>query len=347
MIRYKRMLSAYIGSHFIVDFACAFLFFRFLYDIDNWLLCLLIYNFCAFALQMPIGLLADMWNKNALCAIGGCLLVLMAYQTVQYEVIAAVIAGIGNAMFHIGGGIDVLNESKDKLTLLGMFVSPGAIGIYLGTLLGKAGGFGAWLPAILLLAGAAAIGLAAYMDMGSFQSHNSKISFPKNFTPILLISLGCLFGVVCLRSYIGMELRFPWKGIKIWSLLFVAAVVAGKTCGGFAADKLGIKKTSLLSLGIAALCFLFFDLPVFGILAVFLFNMTMPITLWAVARILPGSKGFSFGLLTFGLFIGFLPAYLNIPALVSNRFVYALLAGISLILLVMNLGKAVRGNTNE
>ena len=49
--------------------------------------------------------------------------------------------------------------------------------------------------------------------------------------------------------------------------------------------------------------------------AVFLFNMTMPLTLWAAARLLPGAKGFSFGLLTFGLFLGFLPVCLGSGAL--------------------------------
>ena len=40
----------------------------------------------------------------------------------------------------------------------------------------------------------------------------------------------------------------------------------------------------------------------------FLFNMTMPVTLHRAAMLLPGHRGFAFGLLTFGLFLGFLPA---------------------------------------
>ena len=52
------------------------------------------------------------------------------------------------------------------------------------------------------------------------------------------------------------------------------------------------------SAGLAALLYFGAGIPVCGTLAVFLFNMTMPITLWAAARLLPGAKGFAFGLLT-------------------------------------------------
>ena len=37
----------------------------------------------------------------------------------------------------------------------------------------------------------------------------------------------------------------------------------------------------------------------------------MPLTLWAVSKVFPGAKGFGFGLLTFGLFVGFCPAWLG------------------------------------
>ena len=57
--------------------------------------------------------------------------------------------------------------------------------------------------------------------------------------------------------------------------------------------------------------------PIAGILAVFFWNMTMPLTLWAMAGVLSGARGFSFGLLTFALFLGFCPSYLNIRAITS------------------------------
>ena len=53
------LLSLYSVSHFWVDLSCALLLFRTLLGSPDLALCLLVYNFCAFALQMPFGLLAD------------------------------------------------------------------------------------------------------------------------------------------------------------------------------------------------------------------------------------------------------------------------------------------------
>ena len=78
-----------------------------------------------------------------------------------------------------------------------------------------------------------------------------------------------------------------------------------------------------------------------GVLAVFLFNMTMPVTLWAAAKVMPGAKGFAFGLLTFGLFLGYLPSYLGWGSILSAPWAHGLPALISLILLWLPLGKEV------
>ena len=128
------------------------------------------------------------------------------------------------------------------------------------------------------------------------------MSFKNMDSPAFLLAVISLFIVVCLRSYVGMLLDFPWKAEKSWGLILICAIVLGKACGGILADAIGSFKASFLSLGISAILFVFSQYPVAGILAVFLFNMTMPITLWAVARILPGAKGF---LWSFNLWIVF------------------------------------------
>ena len=52
----KRTITIYALGHFLVDFSCAYLLIS--SKPSPWLY--VIYNFCAFALQMPIGLLADL-----------------------------------------------------------------------------------------------------------------------------------------------------------------------------------------------------------------------------------------------------------------------------------------------
>jgi FSR family fosmidomycin resistance protein-like MFS transporter len=54
---------------------------------------------------------------------------------------------------------------------------------------------------------------------------------------------------------------------------------------------------------------------------------------------MPGAKGFTFGLLTFALFLGFLPSWLGWPGLLTGPVSYALVALVSLALLWFPLRK--------
>ncbi|NLK86598.1 MAG: MFS transporter [Clostridiaceae bacterium] len=338
----------YSITHLLVDLACAYLLFSKIFDTKQWLLCVLLYNFCAFALQMPIGLLADRWNRNAVCAAIGCILTAAAYGCWDLPIIAALMAGVGNGMFHVGGGIDVLNLSQKKSGLLGVFVAPGAFGLYIGTIYAKQGVDTAAYIVLALLLMALLTLLLQYAPGRTFRSDNESLSFQTKSladtagqndlrAAAAAGAMACMFLVVCLRSYVGMTLSFPWKGEGSWGLILVCAVVLGKIAGGILADVFGALKTTAASLGLAAILFLFSGYPTSGIAAVFLFNMTMPITLWAVARILPGSKGFTFGLLTFGLFLGFIPVYLGTDPLLSGGGGFAAATVVSLALLCAGL----------
>ena len=126
------------------------------------------------------------------------------------------------------------------------------------------------------------------------------------------MAAACFLAAVILRSYSGMIQNFPWKETLVGSgLILAGAVVLGKMAGGVLADKLGIQRIAYRSMCAAAVGFLCLVYPAAGILAVFFWNMSMPLTLWAVSKVFPGAKGFGFGLLTFGLFVGFCPAWLG------------------------------------
>ena len=92
----KKMLFLYSLTHFWVDLSCALLVFRTLAGGVDFALCLLLYNFCAFALQMPFGLLADRLDRNGVVSAAGCALTALAY-FLPGTVPAAVAAGVGNA----------------------------------------------------------------------------------------------------------------------------------------------------------------------------------------------------------------------------------------------------------
>jgi FSR family fosmidomycin resistance protein-like MFS transporter len=333
------MVSVYSAAHFLIDFACAFLMFRFVAGTSEGFLCVLIYNFCAFAMQMPIGIIADKINRNSQVAIMGCALAALSFGFTNIPIIATVIIGIGNAMFHIGGGIDVLNISEKKLSALGVFVSPGAFGIYYGTILGRGSGFSAFLiPLVLILA--AAVIFAVHKTQKNQYPKNVEFSLKNINSNHITAAIACFFFVVCLRSFVGLTLNFPWRGSGYWGIALLCAVVFGKTIGGFIADRFGTFKTALFSLSLTSILFLFPAIPLAGVTAVLLFNMTMPITLWAMAKLLPAAKGFAFGILTFGLFIGFLPVYLGVDVSGTADRLFALLAVVSLAVLLFGLRRA-------
>ena len=328
------LLALYSLAHFWVDLSCALLAFRTLSASPDFALCLLLYNFCAFALQMPLGLLADRLDRNGAVAAAGCALVALAY-AVPLPLAAAVTAGVGNALFHLGGGIDVLNTSERRAAALGVFVSPGAVGLYVGTLWGGGAAVSALLPPMGLLVLAGGILLLCRRTMGSLHSGNAPVETePVGGSWLPLVPL---FLVVVLRSWMGLGQSFPWKAE--WSLPLVLALALGKAAGGFLMDAVGPRRAAGWSLGLAAALYLLSGHPAPGLLAVFLFNMTMPMTLWAVAKLLPGAKGFGFGLLTFALFLGYLPVYLGWPAVFGNAWACTAAAVLSLALLWKPMGR--------
>ncbi|MBU5625610.1 hypothetical protein KQI82_01510 [Oscillibacter sp. MSJ-2] len=297
-------LTVLSACHFTVDFACAFFLLRCLRQGGNWQVALLWYNFCAFALQMPLGLAADRLRHGRLFGGAGCMLVACGAGLTGFEAVTAL--GVGNALFHIGGGVEVLYSTED-MGPLGIFVAPGAVGLALGLTLRRGG---TWAGAAVA---AALIACAAALLLG--REPAGKSTLPEGdagASPLGAAAL--LFSVVVLRSWAGIGASFPWKAGTL-AIAAACAAALGKALGGALSDRLGPSKVTAWSLGAGAALFLLSHLWGAGLMALALFNMTMPVTLWAMARLMPGLRGFSFGLLTFALFLGFLPVYFGAPAL--------------------------------
>ena len=446
------MTAGYSVLHLLVDGACALAMFGRFIPEDNGCLYILLYNFCAFALQMPLGVVLDALNADrsekrdyafAAAALGVFCTILGAFTH-------PVILGIGNALFHTGGGVGVIKADRaerspansspesfpqdnpsasgflpaDNASLpekpqsgkwygqgLGIFVAPGALGLYLGTMAAKNG---VWETGFLCVSALMILLCAAIWYMGKLcnkeeaerasagagqrealrrecagkesaelectgkesgelecarkgsaelecarkesadQECAGKESGEREYVrkgaanqecagkvyakPEILPVLFCM-AVVILRSHIGMTVGFPWKTGMAAGILAVLAVVGGKMAGGFAAAKWGLYKTVVVSLALAALCYLFSAVMPFGLAASFLFNMTMPLTLyWMICR-MPERPGFAFGLLTFALFLGFLPGYFGLVQTVAGNIAGCAGSILSLLLLAAMMGR--------
>lgn len=300
--------------HFFVDMVCAWAMFAFFSEgnYDSFL----IYNFCAFALQLPMGTLLDLIRPKhhrlpSVCAALG------AAVTVIGALVHPAVLGIGNALFHIGSGIDVLEHDfsrNRKGRELGIFVAPGAIGLYVGMLLGKGTG------TLSVLLGAAAV-MAVLLVLRFLRGEESESErYGQGSFRSVFVLVGCAFAVVVLRSWVGLSVSFSWKTVPVLSAAAVVCAASGKICGGLLAARFGLIRTGAVTLVLAAVFYLLGDLPVCGLAAVLLFNMSMPLTLCLLAQRFPQLPGFSFGLLTFGLFLGFLPVYWKIELPMSGQY---------------------------
>ena len=337
----KKIVSIYSIIHFVVDLACAILVSNFVAQKmgqgTNLFIAILIYNFFAFAMQFPIGIIADKVNKNAICSAIGCLLVAISFAFANFGIIACLIAGIGNAMFHVGGGIDILNISDKKASLSGIFVSTGAMGIFLGSK-STSIGFNQFYIVILILILSAVLLFWLYNKI-KHKVENTEIIISK-LNANAMIAISCLIITVCIRSYVGLILAFEWKSNFVLALLSILAVVFGKMLGGVIGDKIGFKKISVISLTVSAICFMFaFNNPVLGILAMLFFNMTMPITLTALCNVLFNNKGMAFGLLTLALFIGAIPEFFGYTTAVFTPIGLLVITLISAIILYIGIQK--------
>ena len=332
---------AYALCHFVVDFACVSSMLcavsRVLGDsgqgsMEVVALSILLYDIVAFTLQLPIGIALDQLDKNSHAALlsyalvgAGVILSLVPIALLEWP--AILLLAIGNALFHSAGGLSVLNISQKHAGPSGIFIATGAIGVFLGTQSAQMGRLQIAFSLLVLLFLCALITLVVqkvnkkYWNVHNVSFDISELSF-NTLLAIVLLSL-----VVALRSYAGMVMAFPWKSEMLLLVLSILGVFAGKALGGVVADRIGFRTTAIFSLIVAATLFVpSWEIPVMGLLGVFFFNFTMSITLASLANILPNAKGTAFGLASFSLAVGAL------PALAGFRIEHpAMLSGISLV----------------
>lgn len=332
---------AYALCHFVVDFACVSSMLcavsRVLGDsgqgsMEVVALSILLYDIVAFTLQLPIGIALDQLDKNSYAALlsyalvgAGVILSLVPIALLEWP--AILLLAIGNALFHSAGGLSVLNISQKHAGPSGIFIATGAIGVFLGTQSAQMGRLQIAFSLLVLLFLCALITLVVQkVNKKYWNVHNVSFDISElSFNTLLAIALLSL--VVALRSYVGMVMAFPWKSEMLLLVLSILGVFAGKALGGVVADRIGFRTTAIFSLIVAATLFVpSWEIPVMGLLGVFFFNFTMSITLASLANILPNAKGTAFGLASFSLAVGAL------PALAGFRIEHpAMLSGISLV----------------
>ena len=343
---------AFALCHFVVDFACVS---TMLCAVSRVLgvsgqgslelvaLSILLYDVVAFAFQLPVGIALDKLDKNSLAAMlsyalvgGGVLFSLVPFALIEW--FAVLLLAAGNALFHCAGGLCVLNISQKHAGPSGIFIATGAVGVFLGTFSAQYGRLQVAFSLLVLLFLCASITrVVQKVNKKYWNIHNAPFAIPE-FSSRTLLAIALLCFVVALRSYTGMVMAFPWKSEMLLLGLSILGVFAGKALGGMVADRIGFRTTAIFSLIAAATLFVpSWEMPLMGLLAVFFFNFTMAITLASLSNILHEAKGTAFGLASFSLAIGALPALLGLRlehplVLTVMSLISALALGVSLTL---------------
>ena len=282
-------------AHLLVDGLCAATVFGPLGDDADLSVLVLVYNTLAFSTQCVVGLAADRLRRQGWAAAAAMALVVLGFALPLPSLIRVILIGSGNSLFHVAGGIMTLERSGGKAGPLGVFVAPGAIGLTLGTLWPQ---LGTVFAVLLALCAIVVIPLERSAPVKELPRTGSGMRI--GLAVPLLLTLA-----VAVRAVGGSAVSFPWKTGAVMALVMTLCVFSGKTAGGFLCDRLGARKTALISIVPAAALIAFCSAWAVPALAgQLLLNLTMPVTLWLLYRAMPDSPGFAFGLAASALWPG-------------------------------------------
>lgn len=302
----KISLVIYTLLHLLIDGICAYTIVNNLYikNYNSAIIIFFLYNILAFCTQPILGMIVDKFKKKeiiyeSLCAIS-IIFVLIGSSIVGNWLVSTMLLGLGNSLFHIVGGKETSNRSHNKLLPLGIFVSLGALGLFIGTNIDN----------ILVLQIFRSLSLICVAIMFllpnkyKFKENTEIIIEKRSHKFILLIPLVL---AVVLRGFVGEILIKDMLVSFTDSLILVICVCLGKILGGLFVDNFGVKKTAVVTMAVfTVVCCCFPHNKMALYIGVLCFNMSMPITLYRFTKIFPKYEGFAFGFLSAFL----LPAYL-------------------------------------
>jgi FSR family fosmidomycin resistance protein-like MFS transporter len=265
----------------------------------------ILYNLLAFAGQAPIGYFSDRTRSTRSMVLGGIVCAWFGVALVNVEpVIAIGVVGIGNALFHVGAGALSLYVTPGRAAAPGIFVGPGALGLGLGTWMGKNGIVYEW-PMLAILALAFVFALFSRNPVVPYEQKPRIVEVNRGY-----LIMGLMLFSVAVRSAVGMAGSYECPRTHWAPAAFALAACAGKSLGGALSDRVGWTSTSVGALLISAPLIAFLGTsPVALAAGIFFLQMTMPVTLVAIASIIPGRPGFAFGLACLLLFLGALPTF--------------------------------------
>ena len=289
--------------HFLVDYISISVLVKFSngLDVEKAALLACIYDFLAFATQPLLGALADLFHKEKYFVLGSIALLVIGF-FVPIPYLALSFVGVGNALFHVFAGKNVMDESE-KSAPLGVFISTGALGLSLA--------LNYSLPrlryiflALLVLLGALYFSLRRKEEpIIKLEQAEATVKAGKRVYPIPLILVS---GGVLIRSVLGYLPTYSGSALAIEPILVALFVFLGKAIGGFILDEFGGIPLFVASALFTSLGIISYSEPFFRFIFALGVNLPMAFTLYYAKKAIPAYSGFAFGLLAALLLLGLL-----------------------------------------
>ena len=263
----------------------------------------MVYNVLAFLTQPFTGMIVDkirskynvLFSAVTMLAVAACTAVLMP----DYKIIVAVMLGVGNSLFHVWGGREVAVATGNDARALGVFVSPGVLGLAVGAVLCS------WQLLFLLLMIIGILATVHYcMVGGSVADREGDSAVDSGSGKYVIGFMIAICAFVMLRSYLAGEFSTTTNdGAGLMVLVAAAVAMSGKILGGFLASiarsyVIAFVVFTVVSLACVVMKNYWGNAIFVGLFAI---NCTMPLTLYWAEKLMPGKEGFAFGLLAASL----------------------------------------------
>lgn len=313
--------------HFLVDGLCLCCIYLLTspFNLPHLAAIFITYNLLAFLSQPLTGWMADRIRHKHWMLLGAVMLLVVAVlvtplvmssgcESTMFAV--AALLGIGNSLFHVWGGKQVVLQVGNDIRALGVFVSTGAFGLAVAIV------FCSWMLLYIFLIALIILATAYVMtDKSESQEHiqrkePSTLTAQPSPNPAHRSTLNpqrtsfviAIAAFVMFRSYLGKEFSLGAANTDAMILLVGFVTMLGKMAGGWISRWMGVVKALTIILIVVLVCMLTQRFsPVLPALAgLFMINCTMPITLYLANSVLPEREGLAFGILAAALMPGYL-----------------------------------------
>lgn len=326
----KRSGWVYAFAHLATETACFFWLYRYLTTNAVWSLA---YDVLVFVPQLFFGLYADRHPERKMGPAG--LAILCAVMAVSpclsrvdgsglWRIPVFLVMTVGNCLVHVAGAEATARDSGGKMGPAGIFVGAGSFGLIAGRLLGAAQREVLLLIPASLLAASFLLALRDYDPVRMAKpAAGFRVSAERGLGTIVTLA----FLTVAVRAYIGYAIPTGWVENNVQLVILYVFMGVGKMLGGVLADRFGARRVSVLSLALALpLLIVGSRNMIVSLLGVLLFSMTMAISFGILLSHFPGQPGFAFGVTTFALSVGTMPAFfIRLPGLVWSCVVITVL----------------------